>query len=86
MLTRSLQAGPLGRQAASQPQLEFFQWREGSRHVPVYAVVLDTRPDVPQAVRSKGDAFRVDRQHMANEAQKHREKVQVFRFNMFGRP
>ena len=79
VLTRSLQAGPLGRQAATQPQLEFFQWREGSRHVPVYAVLLDTRPDVPHAVRSKGRALLVDRQHMANEAQKHPEKVQMFR-------
>ncbi|OLQ04150.1 hypothetical protein AK812_SmicGene12812 [Symbiodinium microadriaticum] len=79
VLTRSLQAGPLGRQAASQPQLEFFQWREGSRRVPVYAVLLDTRPDVPQAVHSRGTALLVDRQHMANEAQKHPEKVQMFR-------
>ncbi|CAE7494426.1 Pol, partial [Symbiodinium sp. KB8] len=79
VLTRSLQAGPLGRQAASQPQLAFFQWREGSRHVLVYAVLLDTRPDIPQAVRSTDTALLVDRQHMANEVQKHPEKVQMFR-------
>ncbi|CAE7357022.1 RTase, partial [Symbiodinium sp. KB8] len=57
----------------------FFQWREGCRHVPVYAVILDTRPDVIQAERSSGEAFKVDRQRMANEAQLHPEKVQVFR-------
>ena len=79
VLTRSLQAGPLGRQAASQPQLEFFQWREGCRHVPVYAVLLDTRPDVVQAECSNSEPFRVDRQRMANEARLHPEKVQVFR-------
>ena len=45
----------------------------------MYAVILDTRPDVIQAERSSGEVFKVDRQRMANEAQMHPEKVQVFR-------
>ena len=79
VMVRSSQVGPLGRQAAPQAQLEFFQWREGPRHLPVYAIILDTCPEFSLHVEPKHDTPKVDKHRMAQEAQQDPLKVQHFR-------
>ena len=79
VLTRTSQAGPLGRRASPQPQLAFFQWREGNHHLPVYAVILDTCPEFSQAAPRQPNAPTVDRHHMAHEAQHYPHKVLLYR-------
>ena len=79
VMTRTSQAGPLGRRASPQPQLEFFQWREGNHHLPVYAVILDSCPEFSQVAPRKQDAPTVDRHRMAHEAQHNPHKVLQYR-------
>ena len=79
VIVRSSQVGPLGRQAMPQAQLEFFQWREGPRHLPVYATVLDTCPEFSSPAAPQHQAPKVDRNRMAQAAQQDPLKVQRFR-------